>query len=52
MEVAAGVFAAEQALSTAVEGSAAAGGAALAFPTAPLKAIFSKIGTAPSSGSP
>lgn len=50
-EVAAGALAAEQAVSTVVEGGAVAG-VAVAQPTVPLKATFQRIGSAPSSDSP
>ena len=51
MEVAAGVVAAEQVISTTIEGGAAAG-AAIAYPTLPLKAKFECIGTSPSTDTP
>ncbi|KAI9653562.1 MAG: hypothetical protein M1831_005944 [Alyxoria varia] len=51
MEVAAGVVAAEQVISTTVQGGAAAG-AAIAYPTLPLKAKFECIGTSPSTDTP
>lgn len=50
MEVAAGAIAAEEAVSTTIQGAAVA--VAIAQPTGPLKATFSQIGSAPQSDSP
>ena len=50
-EVAAGALAAEQVVSTTIEGGALAG-IAIAQPTLPLKATFQRIGSAPEGDSP
>jgi len=50
MEAAAGLIAAEQIVSTTVEGGVVAG-VALAQPTQPLKATFTRIAASPESDS-
>lgn len=50
-EMAASALVAEQAVSTTLE-AVAVGGVAIAQPTAPLKATFQRIGSAPNSDSP
>ncbi|KAI9726520.1 MAG: hypothetical protein M1828_001342 [Chrysothrix sp. TS-e1954] len=51
MEIAAGAVAAEQVVSTTIEGTALAG-YAIAQPTLPLKAAFTRIATVPASSEP
>ena len=51
MELAAGAVAAEQVVSTTIEGGAVAG-YAIAQPTLPLQATFTRVATVPASAEP